>query len=48
MDDLKKILFSKIDNDMKDLLNIVKCFNEDISMDFILNKCIKLTFNKRE
>lgn len=31
---------------MKGLLNIVKCFSDDIGIDFGLDKCAKVTFKK--
>lgn len=48
MDDLIFFFFfAKNDNEMKGFVNIARCFSDDNSMDFILNKCVKLTFNKR-
>lgn len=44
MDDFE--FFVKDDNELKGQLNIVKYINEDIGMDFWLDKCAKLTFKK--
>ena len=42
MDDLK--LFAKNDQQLQDLLNIVKQFSDNIRMEFGLDKCAKATF----
>lgn len=44
MDDIK--LFAKYDNELKRILNTVKCFNDDIGMDFGLDICAKVTLQK--
>lgn len=44
MDALK--LFTKDSNELKDLLNVLKCFIDDISIDFRLNKYENVTFSK--
>ena len=45
MDDLKT--FAKDDGQQQGLLNIVKTFSSDIKMEFGLEKCAKVTFNRR-
>ena len=42
MDDLK--LFGKNDSEIEGLLKTVKCFSDDIGMEFGLDKCAKATF----
>ena len=44
MDDLK--LFARNDNELTGLLDTVKKFNDDIGMQFGLDKCAKVTFIK--
>ena len=44
MDDLK--LYAKNDNDLEGLLQIVKSYSDDISMEFGLEKCAKATFKR--
>ncbi|XP_063591903.1 uncharacterized protein LOC134768991 [Penaeus indicus] len=44
MDDLK--LFAKSDQDLEGLLTTVKCFSDDIGMEFGLDKCAKASFVK--
>ena len=44
MDDLK--LYGKSSNELESLLNTVWIFSTDISMEFGLEKCAKLTIHK--
>ena len=44
MDDLK--LYAKHDSELEGLLRIVKGFSYDISMEFGLSKCAKVTFKR--
>ena len=44
MDDLK--LYTKDDNELAELLRIVKGFSDDIGMEFGLSKCVKASFKK--
>lgn len=44
MNDIK--FFAKDENVLKGLANAVKCFSDNIGMDFGLDKCAKVTFKK--
>ena len=44
MDDLK--IYSKLDSDSRSLLGIVKKFSDDITMEFCLEKCAKISIIK--
>lgn len=38
---------AKDDNELKGHLNTVTCFSDHIGMDFRLDKCANVTFNKK-
>lgn len=41
MDHIK--FFAKGDNELKSIVNAVKCFSDDIAVDFGFDKCLKVT-----